>query len=361
MEYAGLPYRCGRCQDKNCSCKKEIVANPKLTLAAVAKLKHSDLSGFEAVDLFRPLHEDGDPSLDLVFGPGFRTIQPQDFADVVGHAIEVSRFPDVPETVARAPRGLTYAVRLGEETFDLPDESTYDSYVAGNPDARAEILKTARLADQPAPADLPENDELRAETPISANPVFVSTNGVNTNKRTEIGVVAQPTPVKKAINGQDSPVAIKRSGRPKIWASDAARKAASRGLELPATIVARARDIKPESRPRSHAPSVNESDACVYCDRTFGSWILKAETNTLEKLRAEREHFLPKRLVGDNGQRLHMACHVCNRFKSDRVFDTIAACRAWINEAWRLNHYESVETHHCTECNGVGVVARTAQ
>jgi hypothetical protein len=51
---------------------------------------------------------------------------------------------------------------------------------------------------------------------------------------------------------------------------------------------------------------------------------------------------LPGSLKDDNR---HAVCHICNRLKSDLVFNTEEQCRQWLADAWRVNGYREADVH----------------
>jgi len=85
--------------------------------------------------------------------------------------------------------------------------------------------------------------------------------------------------------------------------------------------------------------------AAFSCERLFGAYVQKNLAKP-EQLRAEDEHFIPRRLPGSRkDENRHAVCHICNRLKNDLVFSSEEQCRSWLAEAWKLNGYQEVGVH----------------
>ena len=357
--YAGLIYSHGRCQDGNCKhCygerMRELAADAKKTLHAVEKLNRGEpLYGVEAQDLFRPLREPDDPSLHLIFGPGLQTIEPEPYENVTGHSIdEVELFLiGTADTAPSAESDVKAFARC------LSDGHSYTDYVASQPYRH----RRPTVPQDPAEPVFERTATLRGTGAYTGK--SGARSDANASEKPVVGNLgSQFIPAGQGVSGQPTKRPI---GRPRKWNTGAERKAASRARPVPAITpaveVPRARDIVTIDRPRrqqepSAAQLASAQDGrCCYCDREFGSWVLKGATGELAKLRAEKEHFTPRRLGRSSGDdNLRAACQICNGFKSDHVFDSIEACRAWLNETWALNEYQSIAVRQCSHCDGTG-------
>jgi 5-methylcytosine-specific restriction endonuclease McrA len=81
-----------------------------------------------------------------------------------------------------------------------------------------------------------------------------------------------------------------------------------------------------------------QGNRCVYCERAFGSPIL--HNGNVEILEPQAEHFTPRSASGRNvDSNLNYACHVCNRLKSDYLFETVQEVRAWLVAEWTHKEY----------------------
>lgn len=105
---------------------------------------------------------------------------------------------------------------------------------------------------------------------------------------------------------------------------------------------------------------------CIYCDRLFGSPILRYET--VEILEAEPEHFQPRAAKGRTvDSNLDYACHVCNKLKSDYLFQTREEVREFLADEWTRKGYRDcpslIPFKHDQELrlNGVSLTRMQAQ
>jgi len=76
-----------------------------------------------------------------------------------------------------------------------------------------------------------------------------------------------------------------------------------------------------------------QSNACFYCFRRFGSTIWK---RTRQKtLRIHWDHMIPWIHSQDNSASNHVAaCQICNQIKSDRFFSGPDEARAFLSNEW---------------------------
>ena len=159
----------------------------------------------------------------------------------------------------------------------------------------------------------------------------------------EIDSVTVEIPTKQAKH--------RTSGRPRKWLNDAERKATEREEQKPLIFpslpegVYRAADVLGPSARYRKPNSVKQylvavqNNRCFFCDRSFGNYIQKNAARP-EPLRAEDEHFIPRRMLGSRkDENRHAVCHICNRLKSDFVFGNEVQCLEWLRQAWELNGY----------------------
>lgn len=79
---------------------------------------------------------------------------------------------------------------------------------------------------------------------------------------------------------------------------------------------------------------VTESDErCYWCGREFGSrWSVKGR---IRRLRLEWDHVIPQSQDGAGDvDNMVPSCNICNGWKSDRVFDTEAEIRVFLEDQW---------------------------
>jgi 5-methylcytosine-specific restriction endonuclease McrA len=81
-----------------------------------------------------------------------------------------------------------------------------------------------------------------------------------------------------------------------------------------------------------------QDNQCIYCERTFGSPVL--HDGEIETLEPQPDHFRPRAAGGQTVDgNINYACHICNRLKSDFLFDTVAKAAAWLNREWERKGY----------------------
>lgn len=77
---------------------------------------------------------------------------------------------------------------------------------------------------------------------------------------------------------------------------------------------------------------------CVYCYRHFGWAIL--HNGEVEILTAQPDHFKPRAIGGrTSDSNIDYACHVCNRLKSDYLFETVELCQEFLTNEWARKGY----------------------
>ena len=81
-------------------------------------------------------------------------------------------------------------------------------------------------------------------------------------------------------------------------------------------------------------------ECCAYCERGFGTWVHYHERPT--KLRLEWDHQLPFAYLQSNPQENFLpACHVCNRWKSSLMFQTLEEVKVYVTTKWEKEHAAS--------------------
>jgi hypothetical protein len=79
---------------------------------------------------------------------------------------------------------------------------------------------------------------------------------------------------------------------------------------------------------------------CAYCFQHFGDRVFS--TRKIVTLHATREHFVPESMGGNI---IFAACQMCNFFKRDYLFKTIAQCRQHLSEMWKRSGYKNARGH----------------
>lgn len=84
----------------------------------------------------------------------------------------------------------------------------------------------------------------------------------------------------------------------------------------------------------------SQNHNCIYCGRQFGSVVFD-RANEAITLQLRWEHFEPFALRQNNcSGNLFAACHVCNDFKSDLLFDSLADARQFLARRWEQEAYQ---------------------
>ena len=155
-----------------------------------------------------------------------------------------------------------------------------------------------------------------------------------------------------ALEILDSVLIPKPKGRPRAQTriSEAARKALYRARNKeandtdaeaaldappPRDYATPARAVRRKAQPKQVPDGflaeaiLRQFDKCIYCDRPFGSMVIRGEK--LIRLTPDKEHFSPKAQRTNNSQEnIFAACQICNRIKSSFLFDTIDAAKEFI-------------------------------
>lgn len=76
---------------------------------------------------------------------------------------------------------------------------------------------------------------------------------------------------------------------------------------------------------------LEQDDACLYCERRFGTFVTYRDK--IKELRPRWDHFRPYCYDQDSSKENFVAaCQLCNGIKSSKHFDTVDKARAWINK-----------------------------
>ena len=83
-----------------------------------------------------------------------------------------------------------------------------------------------------------------------------------------------------------------------------------------------------------------QANRCYYCDRPFGSSVIRRGRLTI--LKAVWDHYIPFAYRGSNpAENFVAACQVCNGFKSSMIFETREEAQLYLRRRWALD--QSVE------------------
>lgn len=173
-----------------------------------------------------------------------------------------------------------------------------------------------------------------------AQPVeYQQVNGAEELEKVEIAVSKVSEPARRRY---DPWRAYKKPAVPSIKPP----VANTRPTERPAPLPPRARHTRSKPIARRHIPGFvrdakakEQGGVCIYCERSFGSPVLHGEEVIV--LKPEGEHF--KAMAGRDGRNTdsnaYVACTVCNRLKSDFVFQTFKETARWLEDEWFIQGY----------------------
>jgi len=88
----------------------------------------------------------------------------------------------------------------------------------------------------------------------------------------------------------------------------------------------------------------NQGDTCFYCYREFGTYVWRAAKGVRKPIRlsCEFDHCVPfSYFLTTQQANIVAACHVCNRIKSNLIFEDGDAARQYLAEQWVANGYAS--------------------
>jgi hypothetical protein len=313
--------------------------------------------------------------------PQYRTLAKQE-AVIVETLVETSVC--VPE--GDVPEGNEEKKSERRYTTRFPDGTTHSFETEGEFDAYVELFKTdpeaarASVGYKVAPVDpitpivqidpvaiIQSDEELPEEGFRNAIPEK-SPNGINSlqtqesdeNSKTDI---LDPAPI-ETPECVPEPFMLKSPGRPKKARvmSSAERMAALRArraeqqsfrkaearetLGLTETsvlstfpLIKRTKAIRPQvSRVLLENKMLEQSNRCIYCERNFGSRVLKG--GELVALKAQAEHFIPVAVRrNDHESNINASCHICNGLKSSRRFESLYQAREILKQAWTEQGY----------------------
>lgn len=82
-----------------------------------------------------------------------------------------------------------------------------------------------------------------------------------------------------------------------------------------------------------------QKNRCYWCERKLGNYIFRK--NRIVRLNVHIDHFLPVAYRQmDNAENLTATCHICNLFKSSKMFDSERACKNYILDKWAEELYK---------------------
>lgn len=77
----------------------------------------------------------------------------------------------------------------------------------------------------------------------------------------------------------------------------------------------------------------SQNNQCFWCDKEFGSVYFRY--NSIQTTRPNWDHVTPHSFLCSNSDDNFVAsCSICNAFKNNHVFETIEACRDYIQKRW---------------------------
>jgi 5-methylcytosine-specific restriction endonuclease McrA len=270
---------------------------------------------------------------------------------------------DTAEWVRSSSSGLTYCNTACCQqayqplTAPVSPEASEDLEIS-------EIPKSdlASVPESPNPSEDELTDKIAKNNPIDINDLEkpkMSVYSLEPFSADSTCVEASPAPA-HAVAVLEIPEP-KRRGRPRRWKDDRERKQFERARprvegpipidrlpEPAASQPIRARALRKTARNRSyHVPEYvrlakieEQNNECLYCSREFGSAVTNA--GVIENLRPEVDHLHPQAGGGrTNEKNVHYACHVCNRLKSDFLFDTVDEVKAFLVEEWERKGYKT--------------------
>jgi len=89
---------------------------------------------------------------------------------------------------------------------------------------------------------------------------------------------------------------------------------------------------------QKRAKLIEQEWRCFYCERTLGSYVFRGGREV--KLKIHWDHQVPFSYSQNNAEHNFVAsCHVCNRIKSDRLFQTVEEARVFIETERRGKGY----------------------
>lgn len=78
-----------------------------------------------------------------------------------------------------------------------------------------------------------------------------------------------------------------------------------------------------------------QNNKCYWCSREFGDFIIKNDKAI--KLKFNFEHKLPFSYTHNNDiQNIVGSCHICNGFKSGKIFESEEDCKIYLERRWNM-------------------------
>lgn len=91
-----------------------------------------------------------------------------------------------------------------------------------------------------------------------------------------------------------------------------------------------------KKKPTAHSQKVlleRFDNSCAYCERRFGKIVLIGRN--VKKLQLVWDHQLPWSYSRNNSEDNFLpACHLCNGWKSDRIFKDIDEVKLYVHQKW---------------------------
>lgn len=76
-----------------------------------------------------------------------------------------------------------------------------------------------------------------------------------------------------------------------------------------------------------------QQNHCFWCDRQFGSLIIKNHKTI--QLKIHLDHVQPYSYTKTNNQdNLIASCQICNQWKSNKIFDNVDTCKEYLTGKW---------------------------
>ena len=87
-----------------------------------------------------------------------------------------------------------------------------------------------------------------------------------------------------------------------------------------------------------------QNDCCFYCSRAFGSTVYDGQEKI--RLKIAWDHLVPFVYSNNNkDENFVAACHVCNSFKSDILFDDVSEARDYLRCKWETHGITTKPTY----------------
>lgn len=118
-------------------------------------------------------------------------------------------------------------------------------------------------------------------------------------------------------------------------------------------VMTRRKMMSKEARMRLLA---KQGNMCAWCGRQFGAMYYDGKRNKITRLRIHYDHILPYSYTANNdASNITASCHVCNLFKSSKVFQDFRDLSAYLDRKWRLKISKGEITFDVEYLNTFGV------